>query len=179
MTRDFLKNLSLDAETVDKIMAEYGKSIDTIKKANEAELTQVKTINKDLTDKLDGYKDYDSLKDYKTKYDELETKYNSDINALKVDNFVNTTLMGAKVKNLNIVKNALDMSKIELKDGQISGLNEQIDALKETDAYLFGDETKPAPLPNSNDVGLGSGKASKPIDGVEAEFLKRNPDLKI
>ena len=45
-----------------------------------------------------------------------------------------------KAKNADVVMKMIDTSKITEKDGNIYGLKEQIDALKETDAYLFETE---------------------------------------
>lgn len=110
----------------------------------ETELNTAKTtINglKDTVSKFDGV-DLDGLKNSVT---EWENKYNTDIAAVKLDSAVNMALVEAKAKNPKLAKAALDMSIIKLDGENLTGLTEQIDKLKESDAYLFEAETKGDP----------------------------------
>lgn len=50
-------------------------------------------------------------------------------------------LRGMKARNVDIVMPLLQMDKITEKDGKLTGLTEQVDALKKSDAYLFETET--------------------------------------
>ena len=54
-------------------------------------------------------------------------------------------LKGQGCKNPKAVAALLDNSKLEYKDGKHAGLEEQIKALKESDSYLFNEESKPEP----------------------------------
>ena len=104
-----------------------------------AELTTANnTINglKDTVSKFDGV-DVDKLKKDAADW---ETKYNTDIAAAKLDNALSLALIEAKVKNPKLAKAALDMSIIKLDGEKLLGLTEQIDALKESDGYLFDTE---------------------------------------
>ena len=83
--------------------------------------------------KFDGV-DLDKLKKDASDW---ETKYNTDIAAVKLDNAVNMALMQAKAKNPKLAKAALDMSVIKMDGENLLGFNEQIDKLKESDGYLF------------------------------------------
>ena len=57
---------------------------------------------------------------------------------LKLDNAVEIALSGAKAKNGKAVKAMLDMSKVKMgEDGKLSGFDEQIEALKKSDGYMF------------------------------------------
>ncbi len=49
-----------------------------------------------------------------------------------------------KAKNADVVMRMIDQSKITESNGKIYGLSEQIEALKETDAYLFEDKSQSA-----------------------------------
>ena len=49
----------------------------------------------------------------------------------------NSTTSGAKSKNIKSVKANLDLEKIKLDGDKLLGFDDQIKALKESDAYLF------------------------------------------
>lgn len=99
---------------------------------------------KETVGKFDGV-DVDKLKKSVTDW---ETKYNTDIAAVKLDSAVNMALVAAKAKNPKLAKAALDMSVIKMDGENLLGFTEQLDKLKETDAYLFEAETKDDPKDN-------------------------------
>lgn len=106
----------------------------------EAELTAAKqTINglKETVSKFDGV-DVEKLKKDAADW---ETKYNTDTAALKLDSAVNMALVEAKVKNPKLARAGLDMSIIKLDGEKLVGLTEQLEELKQSDAYLFEEET--------------------------------------
>lgn len=54
---------------------------------------------------------------------------------------LDSALKDAKVRNVKAAKALLDLEKIKLGDsGALEGLNEQLEALKQSDAYLFVEE---------------------------------------
>lgn len=107
-----------------------------------AELTTaqgtISTLNETVA-KFDGV-DVEGLKN---KASELEDKYNTDMAAVRLDSAVNLALVEAKAKNPKLAKAALDMSLIKLDGENLLGLSEQLDKLKESDAYLFDIEEAP------------------------------------
>lgn len=62
-------------------------------------------------------------------------------------------LMEAKARNAKAVMALLDMEKITLDGDKLLGLNEQLEALKESDAYLFGEPAKVGDGTNPADIG--------------------------
>jgi hypothetical protein len=71
--------------------------------------------------------------------------HKAEIKQMKIDNAVESALVGAKAKNSLAVKALLkDLDKAELlEDGTIKGLAEQLTALQKSDSYLFdAKETK-------------------------------------
>ncbi len=101
-----------------------------------AELTTANDTIKGLREtvaKFDGV-DVDKLKNDAQAW---ETKYNTDTAALKLDSAVSLALVEAKAKNPKLARAALDMSVIKLDGDKLLGLNEQLEALKKSDAYLF------------------------------------------
>lgn len=91
----------------------------------------------DTVKKFDGV-DIDGLK---RSVADWETKYNTDLAAVKLDSALDMALVNAKVKNPKLARAGLDMSIIKMDGDKLLGLTEQLDALKKSDGYLFEDET--------------------------------------
>lgn len=116
----------VDKRKYDDTLAELGTANDTIKGLKET------------VAKFDGV-DVEKLKKDASDW---ETKYNTDIAAVKLDSAVNMALVNAKVKNPKLAKAAIDMSVVKLDGENLIGFNEQVEKLKESDSYLFDIETK-------------------------------------
>ena len=173
MTRDFLKSLELTDEAINKIMAEYGKSINDLKGKNDTYLAQIDELN----GKLATYSDYEEYKGYKAKYDELSDKYTTDLNKARLDNVITEKLYKSKAKNVDLIKKSIDYDSIKTNEnGEYTGIDEQINSLKESDGYLFVNEKES--IPTTTTVGLGNDKSEvKPVDPVADAFYRRNPEL--
>lgn len=61
---------------------------------------------------------------------------------MKLDFAIEKALAAAKAKNIKAVKALLDLEKVKLDGEQLLGLDDQLETLKETDPYLFGDSGK-------------------------------------
>lgn len=114
-------------KTLDEQIADRDKQLDTLKKSsgdNEALQTQIAELQAaNKTAKAD---------------------YDAQVKKLQLDSKVETTLLGAKAKSTKAVRALLDESKISLDGENVLGLNEQLETLKQSDAYLFEQiETKP------------------------------------
>ena len=55
MKREFLEGLELDKETIDTIMAEYGKNTQGLREEKEKLKAQVDNANKEIQSYKDGY----------------------------------------------------------------------------------------------------------------------------
>ncbi len=108
--------------------------------------TELKNTASQLTEankQIEAFKGMDvegikaAASEWKTKYEEAQTKAENELKTLKLGNAVDKALMAAKVKNPKIAIGALDMSEIKLDGDDLLGLKEQLEKLKETDAYLF------------------------------------------
>lgn len=70
----------------------------------------------------------------------------------------------------------VDMSKIAVDDtGTVSGLDTELNSLKEKKPFLFAAQ----PTGVKTDVGGRIYNTQQAADGVEAAFLRKNPDIKI
>lgn len=144
--------------TDNKFMIETVKEIE--KPLTDEIVTEYIKRNQKISDRL--YND-NATKFLKTK---LGDKVTSDdlgkeiVLKSEFDNFKNETIKTAvnfglsaiSPKYANMLVNAVDYSKLDVKDGEIVGFKEQIEAFKNTYPDLFNEKgsSTPAPLPPNN-----------------------------
>lgn len=92
------------------------------------EISKKYSENKDLANELE------TLKSDKAK---LIEEYENKIKTNEFNYALDSALTGAKCKNAKALKALLDMEGIKYQDGKLNGLEEQLNALKESDSYLF------------------------------------------
>lgn len=103
-------------EQLDSDLATANKLIDDFKaKANTSE---------EMTKKID---------EYKSQIEQLESQRALD----RRESFVKLAVTKAKAKSEKAVMALLDLEKVTEKDGEFSGLEEQLKSLQESDGYLF------------------------------------------
>ncbi|HBE9046681.1 TPA: phage scaffolding protein [Listeria monocytogenes] len=156
MQREYLKGLGLEDEVINKVMAENGKDITAAKQ----QLSEVEAERDGLKSQLTQRdKDIDDLKkdsgtseelkkqieDLQQKNKDLESDYQSEIAETKKNSAIELALASAKAKNPKAVRALLDNDKLELTDEGLKGLDEQLEALQESDAYLFAQESEAVP----------------------------------
>lgn len=147
MKREFLKELGLPDDQIEKIMAENGKDIAAeVAKAKDSTAAaedlkkQIAERDKDLAELKKAANDN---ADSAQKIADLQTKYKADTEALiqqladqKRDAAIDAAIAAAKGRNSKAIKALLDPTKLKLKDdGTVEGLD--LEALKKSDAYLF------------------------------------------
>lgn len=110
---------------------------------------QAKLFKQQLEDtnkQLETLKSKAGLSDeYKKQIDDLtakqqtqEAEYKAQLTKLKLDTAIETALTGAKARNIKATRALLDESKVTLgDDGKLAGLNEQLEAIKKDNSYLF------------------------------------------
>ena len=158
MKREFLKNLGIeDKDIIDKIMdensADIGKAkgeLQTYKdKVTDLE-GQLTTKNGEIADLQKKIGDTDALNQkiaqLTTDKNDLTNQLNTKVNEIKKTHAIESGVRDAKAKNIKAVVAQLDMSKITFENDELSGLTEQLDALKtdENTSFLFG-EAQAAP----------------------------------
>ncbi len=180
MKTQFLKDLGLEKEVIDKILAENGRDIETEKVKTTDLQTQLDTANKTIKERN---KQLETLKNSTGNIEELkkqiETLQNDnkvadeehakEIKKIKVENALNNALNAANAKNSKAVKALLELGEdVELEeDGKIKGLDEKIKALKKSDGYLFEEVKKTTTI-------TGAHPASNPNNQVNP--LDRDPN---
>lgn len=190
MKREFLKDLKLEKEVIDKIMAEHGKSVKSSEKLEEIEAEnqelkdQLEERKKDLKELEKGSKDAEKitkqLDDMKVKYEKQENEYKEQMQTLKNDRALDTHLAKTKVRGGNApkaLKNLLDPAKLVYNDdGTITGFDDQIKALQESDSYLFDlGKSKQGYEPKSGN-GDGNEKPKTFGEAIKAQYEKSKSD---
>ncbi len=95
---------------------------------------------------------------------EKETAYQKELKELRMNNAVKLALTG-KVHDEELTAGLIDKTKLILgEDGTITGLEEQIKALKETKTFLFKEEKE-----NGKEAAGGNGKHYAPKGGKTNE----------
>ena len=157
---------------------------------HNAELTAEQQKVTDLTSQLDAaQKNIGDLTEQVKRFDgtdidalkkaasDWETKYNEDVAALKVDNAIDVALIGANALDVEIVKSQLDRSLMKLdKDGNLTGLTEQLEKLRNDKAFLFkSDEPKAADSGARMDTGFRHNTAAASTTEAQARAIMGLP----
>ncbi|MCD7723752.1 MAG: phage scaffolding protein [Clostridiales bacterium] len=73
---------------------------------------------------------------------EQQQSYEKQLSEMKLNNAVELALSSANVRSNKAVMAMLDMENVKLDGDKLTGFDEQIKALKESDSYLFNTESK-------------------------------------
>ncbi len=144
MKREFLEGLELDKETIDTIMAEYGKSTQGLREERDNLKTQIDDANKEIQ----SYKDMDiesikkSADDWKTKYEEMEANQKAEkeksIRDERTNAFFNDIKFASESAKAGVIAefNAKDF-KYDEESKKFLGASEWLNDLKEKDSGAF------------------------------------------
>lgn len=144
MKREFLEGLELNKETIDTIMAEYGKTTQGLREERDNLKTQVEDANKEIQ----SYKDMDidsikkSADDWKTKYEEMEANQKAEkeksIRNERTNAFFNDIKFASESAKAGVIAqfNEKDF-KYDEETKKFLGANEWLKDLKEKDSGAF------------------------------------------
>ncbi|WP_281829477.1 phage scaffolding protein [Lactobacillus amylolyticus] len=198
-TREFLKGLGIEGDNLEKIMAEYGKShtesadlqkkVADLTEQNSSLQAQIDDRDKQLTEIKRSAGDNEELKNkIKSLQDankQAAEDYQAKLAEQSKESKIELALRDAKAKNPKAVKALLDLSKVSVDGDNLIGFNEQIEKIKETDAYLFqkedDEQNKKPPITitgTGNPNGGGKPKAVADMSYSEmVEAAKQNPEM--
>lgn len=94
----------------------------------------------------DGLKQ--KIQDLQSENETTKNEYEEKLQNQAFDHALSNALTGAKVKNAKAVKALLDTEKIKLDGDKLLNLDDQLEALKESDAYLFEEEQQEEQKPS-------------------------------
>ncbi len=177
--KDFEKSVLENYKTVtdyDNQAKKLDAANDTIK-AND-------TAMKDLQDKLDGFKDVDvsglnqRIKDLETEKANIQKDCDARIADRDFNDLVKESISAVNGKNAKAITALLDVDTLKASKNQKEDIAAALKALteKEDSKMLFG-EAEDRPEDKGNPIGALR-KPGAGLSGVEAEFYRKNPELK-
>lgn len=191
MTRKQLEDLGLTKEQADSVMKINGDDIENAKGTAATEIKNLQTEVEGLKTQVgDRDKQLETLKasagdnaDLKKQIEDLQTEnatakvtHESELNQLKIDFAVEKALTGAKAKNIKAVKALLELGEAKLdKDGNVKGLDEQIEELRSGDDTKFLFEAQKQQY-NFKGFQPGASGEQKPGEGEKVDFSKMSYD---
>lgn len=154
MKREDLKKLGLEDEAIESVMKLHGQTVNglqeqvtalqaseaNLKSQNEKHEKDLKTLQKDNDDN-ETLKQ--TIKDLQKQNADAKAEYEKQLVGMQRDSAIEKALAASGAKNTKAVKALLDADKIVFKDGELSGLAEQLEAYKQSDPYMFDLGTKP------------------------------------
>ena len=149
MKRKFLEDLGLETDAIEKIMAEAGKDVTSLK-ARVDDLTEQLNVKEttisEKNNKIAELEKVDVEAIKTAEYERGKQEGSKEIEVFKKQNALDKALQGYKAKDANIISKMLDMEKVKFNDKFeiVEGLEEQINPLKESHDYLFEND-KPLP----------------------------------
>lgn len=152
MTREFLEEMGIEKENINKILDKYHSGIKEYQesaekvKTLEAETTslkeQIEQRDKDLKElkKVDAKELETKIAELEEKNKTLQEESDKQLQETRKNLMLENSLMKANVKNSKAIRGMLDIDKITIDGDELTGLDDQINALKESDSYLFNIE---------------------------------------
>lgn len=182
MKREELTALGLDGIQTDKVMELYGQGVEKHKQAAasekaradglQAQLAQRDQDLASLTEKAQGSDALSAqLEEMKTQYAAERQNLEQQLAQNRLDNGITVALMQSQARDVAAVKAMLDLSKVAVgEDGTVTGLSDQLEALKQEKAWAFGGEQLTQYTPKDG---------KEPADAFHFNFAGvRTPDTK-
>ena len=122
------------------------------------------------------------IEDMKKQNADQEKAHKAELAQIRLDNAIDAALTAAGAKNAKAVKALIDVSKVKLgEDGKLTGWDDQIKAVQNSDTYLFNVQQKI----NFRGFQAGSSGDNKPGTNVDMSkmtyeeltaYIESNPD---
>ena len=167
---DILTKGKVEKEHTDNLLDKYHEAIKEFKdsaekvKTLEAETTSLKEQISQRDKDLKELKKVDA-KELETKIAELEEKnktmqetHDKEMSETRKNLMIENALMKKNAKNSKAVRGMLDLDKITVDGDVLNGFDEQIEALEQSDSYLFNIEEP------TKTIDLGSGHSNEKVD---------------
>ncbi|XRF77173.1 phage scaffolding protein [Pediococcus acidilactici] len=168
MERREILDLGVDESIAKQIMILHAKDMQAANnKVREAEQErdsaksqitdyekEVANLKKSLGDNEEAQQ---QISDLQAQLKDSKKTHESELAQLKTDNAIELALRDANVRDSKAVMPFIDKDTIKLEDGQIKGLNEQIESIKADHDYLFNSDEPAQPAgPSSHATPAGN-----------------------
>jgi len=118
----------------------FNSKLEEVKQQKEM-IDEYKKQLKDLEKKAKGNEELENeISKLRADNEKKDLDYQATIKTQTKDFAIQNGIKGEQGKNVKAIKALLDMDKITVDDKGITGLSDQLKKLKESDAYLFGED---------------------------------------
>lgn len=192
MTKEQLQALNLTEEQINAIIEDYGKNYVSKAQFNEkndaykqAKL-EIENLTNDISTLSEANKANEALQSQIKELQDAATKreadYNENIKNMKIDTAITKALSKSGAMNETILTGLLDRTKIAIgEDNTITGIQEQITALKESDPYLFKQDSIKGVVPGDATPKTHDGITKEQFNKMSyldrVQLQETNPDL--
>ena len=192
MTKEQLQALNLTEEQINAIIEDYGKNYVSKAQFNEkndaykqAKL-EIENLTTDINNLSEANKANEALqsqiKELQDAATQREADYNENIKNMKIDTAITKALSKSGAMNETILTGLLDRTKIAIgEDNTITGIQEQIVALKESDPYLFKQDSIKGVVPGDATPKTHDGITKEQFNKMSyldrVQLQETNPDL--
>ena len=192
MTKEQLQALNLTEEQINAIIEDYGKNYvskvqfneknDAYKQAKQ----EIENLTADINNLSEANKANEALqsqiKELQDAATQREADYNESIKNMKIDTAITKALSKSGAMNETILTGLLDRTKIAIgEDNTITGIQEQIVALKESDPYLFKQDSIKGVVPGDATPKTHDGITKEQFNKMSyldrVQLQETNPDL--
>lgn len=142
MKREFLKELGIAEDLIDKIMDENGRDIEAEKGKVGSKDKEIELLNNQLKDAnktIKSYKDMDidKIKESASEWEGKFKEAQKDMENLKNTSALEKALLSVNAHDGDILMKLIDKESLKFTDEGVTGLEEQIKVLQESKPYLF------------------------------------------
>lgn len=192
MTKEQLQALNLTEEQINAIIEDYGKNYVSKTQFNEKNdaykqaKQEIENLTTDINNLSEANKANEALqsqiKELQDAATQREADYNESIKTLKIDTAITKALSKSGAMNETILTGLLDRTKIAIgEDNTITGIQEQIVALKESDPYLFKQDSIKGVVPGDATPKTHDGITKEQFNKMSyldrVQLQETNPDL--
>lgn len=147
MTREFLKNLELSKDAIDKIMELHGKDIEATKSKVDEKIKadyekQISERDKQLEElkKVDVASYEQKIKEIQEENLKSKSDFENQLKQTKIDLTIENALIKAGAKDAKLLKSMIATDKIIIDNDKTIGLDEQLADIKKSHGWAFADE---------------------------------------
>jgi len=192
MTKEQLQALNLTEEQINAIIEDYGKNYVSKAQFNEKNdaykqaKQEIENLTNDISTLSEANKANEALqsqiKELQDAATQREADYNESIKNMKIDTAITKALSKSGAMNETILTGLLDRTKIAIgEDNTITGIQEQIVALKESDPYLFKQDSIKGVVPGDATPKTNDGITKEQFNKMSyldrVQLQETNPDL--
>lgn len=143
MKREFLEELGLTKEVIDKIMDENGSDIENARKKSEAERdnykNQLETAQKALKEfeGIDVKDLQEKVKNLNTDLANKENEYQQKIADMEFNSVLDGAISKSGAKNSKAVRALLDLESLKTSKNQAEDITKALETIKSENDYMF------------------------------------------